>query len=282
VDDLPAAQRHMIESSLRADAAARLIAEVRPAIALSHAPSASSVVSRLGGLPRLDPDDEWPTYLDVPLSLLAVLDLAGFAESSTGTGLPSAGLLNLFYETDEQPWGFDPADAGAWRVLPADPVRAELRDAPDGAPVFPEIPLVGTRIPTFPGWEEDITDTILGPGSSYVDDRYIDLVERLDALAPAGPKHRLGGWPELEQAPWQLECQLVSHGPYVGDSEGYQAPAAASLGAGAADWVMLAQIDSDDDAGWMWGDAGKLYFAIRRQDLAAGAFDRTWLVLQCG
>ncbi len=58
--------------------------------------------------------------------------------------------------------------------------------------------------------------------------------------------------------------------------------AVAGLQAGAADWVMPAQVDSDDDVGSMWGDAGKLYFAIRRQDLAAGAFDRTWLVLQCG
>ena len=45
---------------------------------------------------------------------------------------------------------------------------------------------------------------------------------------------------------------------------------------------MLAQIDSDDDAGWMWGDVGAVYFAMRRQDLAEREFDRAWLVLQCG
>jgi uncharacterized protein YwqG len=281
MDDLPEAHRRTIESSLPPAAAARLLAEVRPAIALSHASPEGPVVGRLGGRPLLDPDDDWPDHLDRPLSLLAVLDLALVADLSAGTGLPRSGLLNLFYETEDQPWGFDPADRGAWRVLPADPATAQVRAEPPGTPAFAEVPLGGARIATFPGWEENVTDAIMGPGSPYVDDRYIALSERLEAAGPGGPRHRLGGWPDLVQAPWQLECQLASHGLYVGTPEGYADPRAAALKAGAADWVMLAQIDSDDDAGWMWGDVGKLYFAIRRQDLADAAFERVWMVLQC-
>jgi uncharacterized protein YwqG len=31
----------------------------------------------------------------------------------------------------------------------------------------------------------------------------------------------------------------------------------------------------------MWGDAGRLYFWIRKQDLAEQSFDAVWAILQC-
>jgi len=80
----------------------------------------------------------------------------------------------------------------------------------------------------------------------------------------------------------QLEAQLVSNGLYCGDASGYNNPRAKALAAGATDWVLLLQLDSDDAAKIMWGDAGMLYFWIRRDDLAARRFDRTWFTLQCG
>ena len=47
------------------------------------------------------------------------------------------------------------------------------------------------------------------------------------------------------------------------------------------DWQLLFQLDSDHLAGFEWADGGSLFFAIRRQDLAARRFDRCWLTLQC-
>lgn len=41
-------------------------------------------------------------------------------------------------------------------------------------------------------------------------------------------------------------------------------------------WVMLLQIDSDDSLGASFGDAGFIYFLIRKSDLAAARFDRTY------
>jgi uncharacterized protein YwqG len=234
--------------------------------------------SHLGGRPLLDPDDEWPNHRGHPLSLLAVIDVAEFTPLLDGTGIDDhAAVLSFFYDTDRQPWGYDPVHRAGWRVVRANRETARVREAPDGATTYPELLLIGARIPTFPGWEEDVVETITSGDS----DDYLDLVERIEA-SRRSPKHRLGGWPDLQQGPWQLECQLASNGIYVGDSEGYRHPRVAELKPGAADWIMLAQIDSDDDAGWMWGDAGTLYFAIRRQDLAARAYQRAWMVLQCG
>ena len=45
--------------------------------------------------------------------------------------------------------------------------------------------------------------------------------------------------------------------------------------------MLLLQLDTDDDAGMTWGDCGMLYFWITKQDLEAGRFENTWMVLQC-
>lgn len=278
MDDLAPAARRLIEEALSAADAATLLAEIRPAVALSHAPAAPDRRSHLGGVPLLDPGEPWPEYLDRPLSFLALIDLAESAALSDGTGLPTSGLLNFFYEVDDQQWGFDPADRGSWRVIPAARATAVRRDAPDRATTFAEIGLVGQRIVTIPSWGEDAITALGG----HVMDAYLDLADRLEADDPSGPRHQLGGWPLLQQGPWQRECHLASNGIYVGTPEGYEDPRVASLAAGVNDWIMLAQIDTDDDAGWMWGDGGTLYFAIRRQDLATRSFERAWMVLQCG
>jgi uncharacterized protein YwqG len=44
---------------------------------------------------------------------------------------------------------------------------------------------------------------------------------------------------------------------------------------------LLLQIDTDDDAGMMWGDVGRLYFWVPRAELQERNFDAVWMVLQC-
>jgi uncharacterized protein YwqG len=51
---------------------------------------------------------------------------------------------------------------------------------------------------------------------------------------------------------------------------------------GAIDWEMLLQIDSDDNAKMMWGDVGRIFYWIPRNDLRARNFEATWMILQCG
>ena len=80
----------------------------------------------------------------------------------------------------------------------------------------------------------------------------------------------------------QLHCQLVSHGLSIGNLEGYFDPRRATLESGVEDWQLLLQIDSDEDnLGVIWGDAGLVYFWIRKQDLEKRDFSNVWLVLQC-
>lgn len=96
-------------------------------------------------------------------------------------------------------------------------------------------------------------------------------------------QHQLGGFPNPQQRPEMYnECQLVSNGIYCGDPSGYKDPRAPDLLKTADDWILLLQIDSDDDTGMMWGDGGMLYFWIKKEDLKNRAFDKTWMILQCG
>jgi Domain of unknown function (DUF1963) len=97
-----------------------------------------------------------------------------------------------------------------------------------------------------------------------------------------GPNHRIGGHAECVPSPIELACQLVANGLYCGDSSGYEAPRRTSLEKTAADWKLLLQIDSDDEAAIMWGDVGTIYYWIRDSDLRDYPFEHAWLTLQCG
>jgi uncharacterized protein YwqG len=50
------------------------------------------------------------------------------------------------------------------------------------------------------------------------------------------------------------------------------------------DWILLLQVDTDDyqeGPGWMWGDAGMMYFWIHRDDLVGLTFDKVICIEQC-
>ncbi|MGW6617187.1 DUF1963 domain-containing protein [Streptomyces erythrochromogenes] len=49
----------------------------------------------------------------------------------------------------------------------------------------------------------------------------------------------------------------------------------------AAEWVLLAQSDTDEAAAMMWGDTGTVYWLIRPADLAAARFEEAMFTWQC-
>jgi uncharacterized protein YwqG len=80
----------------------------------------------------------------------------------------------------------------------------------------------------------------------------------------------------------ELECQLASNGIDCGNPSSYQNEQIKNLEAGAKDWRLLLQIDTDDEGpGWMWGDVGRVYFWVKQHDLESLRFDDAWLILQC-
>ncbi len=243
--------------------------------------------SRVGGLPDLPAGLSWPRRIPggAPLSFLAQFNLAEVAPYDPEGRLPRQGMLWFFYDAEEQPWGFDPADRGAWRVIyadvdPAGLVRLGSPEALGTEWIFREATVGFRRELTLPPLESGF---VQGLNLSREErGRYMDLEEAVHRLYGGENIHRLLGHPQPIQGDMQLECQLVSHGLYCGTSEGYQDPQAEALRPGAADWRLLFQLDSDFDAtGMMWGDVGRLYFWIREQDLRERRFADVWMVLQC-
>jgi len=234
--------------------------------------------SRLGGEPDLPAATPWPEWRGMPLSFIAQVEL-GEMPGLSDQPLPTAGLLSFFYDAKQDVWGYDPAHLGAWRVLWSEPGDVlERRATPGTVPRdarYRPTPLAGTVEITHVGWDSAEIES-LGMSSDELSS-YVEIVEHDRA-----PIHRLLGHPEPIQNDMQLECQLVSHGLYCGDSSGYDDPRSIELGPGAVDWRLLLQVDSNDDAGMMWGDAGRLYFWMTKAAMERRDWASAWMILQCG
>ncbi len=51
----------------------------------------------------------------------------------------------------------------------------------------------------------------------------------------------------------------------------------------AQEWILLFQMDTVEKDGFelMFGDCGRIYFYIRKEDLRNRNFENVWLSLQC-
>jgi uncharacterized protein YwqG len=254
---------------------------------------AGSGGSHLGGLPHLPQDMPWPHKDQRPLSFLAQVDLEEMHAREGNVDLPATGLLLFFFDAEEQPWGFDPKDKGSSQVLHI-PVPDNQRPLWENAPsdlngplnadfVFQKCRLVFFPGITVPNLESDAAKAM--NLTSKEEEAFLEVVEEglLGSVDEILSLHHLMGHSENMQGDMQMECQLASNGIYVGDASGYKSEKGRALASGARDWRLLLQLDSDEiGPGWMWGDAGRIYYWIRQADLAAGDFSATWTVLQCG
>jgi uncharacterized protein YwqG len=262
-------------------AADRLLPLVRPAVRLRTRPDEDDGLptgaSKIGGAPDLPSPDAWPIWKSRPLSFLAQLNLADLAPFACCDVLPRSGLLQFFYVEDQSTWGFDPADRGSWAVR-FEPDPGPLDRVHGAALVYSACRLQFVEVMSAPPWE---SADVAALGLSDVErDSYLHAVDDLERRAPDEPMHQVLGQPRAVQGDMQLECQLVSHGLYCGDASGYTSAAAAALQAGAVDWRLLLQLESDDAADMMWGDLGALYFWMTTGAMAGRRFDEAWMICQ--
>ncbi|WP_257462617.1 YwqG family protein [Archangium lipolyticum] len=241
---------------------------------------------RYGGHPLVPEGTAWPHSPSGPLHFVGQLDFAELAacRGEALPDLPRDGVLALFYDVQEQHWGYDPKDSAFWKLVwtprseEAVPLAppAELVDAGLAFDLPLRLtPRLGMSLPD--AWDRAGGMIAQDWGEAEADD-YAVLRERLTG---GEHTHQVGGHPWWVQNDARLEAQLVSHGLYCGDSRGYDSPQARRLMPGASEWNLLWQIGSDDQTGFTWGDYGSLYLLIRAQDLRARRFDKAWLGLQC-
>ena len=276
----------LIQKNNLTDFADRIMAAIKPAIPISNVKTQEGVIgaSRFGGMPDIPTDFEWVLREDIPLSFLAQINCADLQGFTSAKNLPSSGMLYFFYDAIEQPWGFDPSDRGSSAII-YHPSTENLIPStlPEGADIdngwlFPAYAVQFREILSLPNYDSQAFEQ-LSISQNSVDD-YVNLIVDVNELMAANePIHQMLGHSSNIQGDMQLECQLILHGINYGD--GYSESIAKDLEAGASDWLLLLQLDSDDDLGMMWGDMGMLYFWIQESSLQSKRFDEAWTILQC-
>ena len=276
------ARNHLTEAD-----AATWISLLRPGIRLVPHDGAAPVAARLGGVPRLPADAEWPEWVGYgPLGFIASVDCAAVAEAGPlDIAWPKAGTLLFFHYNQDD--GFvvidDPDTQAGARVVyvPADVQTAE-RPAPEEVEELPEVLLRAEPAATVPGdYHRAVRDAFPVDADESrrfarrpVNDRRFTraLAEVLD---PPEGWHQIGGWAADLQGDVETEAAIVALG---GTPTAEQM--AEEIAEEATRWVLLAQFDTDESAYLQWGESGMGFWLIRPDDLAAGRFDRAVFTLQ--
>jgi uncharacterized protein YwqG len=281
VDEL----RALADAVLPPDPAARWSAMLLPAVRLG-AVGGGDPIARLGGLPRLPVGVSWPTWEGVgPLSFVAALDCKALGGLLPSLGLPGDGELLLFYfdgsfnNFDTTVGYWDPTTAPGAHLLyvPSSSPTVEAA-CPEGLGEFPAVSLRGRVVGTYPTSEHPALADLHERGRGPLAPLYEALYEREDA--DQSPRHQVGGHANCVQGPVEMEVAAGASHRVSGIKPSWTDPAL--LHDAATNWTLVAQIDSDDSAGMMWGDVGMLYYLMRADDLRARRFDSAGFTWQCG
>ncbi|MDI9865670.1 YwqG family protein [Flectobacillus sp. DC10W] len=252
--------------------------------------------SKIGGKPDLPASFSWFTETNTKttkklwifgketeqtitksLSFIAQINLSQISQFDSENLLPKNGILYFFYADEQDAWGFDIKDQNKFKIIYFDGDLTTLKRFE-----FPE-DLENSRFrPCLIEAKQEISLPSYGYGldeeMKFTDDE-ADIY--YDKIYEDGNINKLLGYSDNIQGEMELECELVTNGLYCGDPSGYNDPSAKELEPNAKNWRLLLQIDSNDENDMMWGDCGRLYFWIKKEDLVNKQFDKSWFSLQC-
>jgi hypothetical protein len=249
---------------LPAEVAARWLGLLRPAAALRYAGPGDRTAAVLGGRPWLPGAAEWPAWEGHgPLSYIGAIDCAALRAVPLDIAVPQAGMLLFFYFDGQLDDGMavvypeEPETLAGARVLYLRPGQAaSRRECPAGLVSYERVELAAEPVVTFPGFEHPDLQAAFNPSGEDLES-FLDHPVNGEAFTQAlsrrhaGPRHQVGGYATPVQGPVEYDAAVAAlGGGEPGDDE---------LLAEQARWTLLAQIDSDDRAGMMWGDVGTLY-----------------------
>lgn len=250
-------------------------------------------VSRIGGYPDLPEHIKWPlTQNGEYMTSIAQLNLTQIA-NEVGTDrlpdfFPRQGLLCFFVGLDE------PAYQIEHQILyiPEQEMTSIAYREPEETTILEE----DAEQPFVP-YEVHAQGNIEFPTYSYVDydqlvnhdisdEQYLEWKEQFNA----DPDEMIGkmfGYPVSQHGDDYIEAATaILTGKHTYDTDkrrnwlieqcaGNEQQADQEI----EDMLMLLEIESDDDIGYMWWDAGVIHFFIRKADLIQLNFDRTYCSL---
>lgn len=211
------------------------------------------------------------------LSFIAQINLSEISHFDSENLLPKKGILYFFYADRQDAWGFDIKDQNKFKVIYFDGDLTTLKrfNFPEDLENarFKPCSIEAKKEISLPSYYSKLYDDF-----NFTDDE-ADIF--YDRVHEDGNLNKILGYSDDIQNEMELECELVTNGLYCGDPSVYNDPRAKELESNAKNWRLLLQIDSNNENGMMWGDCGRLYFWIKKEDLINKQFDKSWFSLQC-
>lgn len=231
--------------------------------------------SKIGGHPDLPVGWSIPKHNEKELHFIAQINLHDMQSHNVDGLLPKTGMLYFFYDANEQPWGFDPNDKGMHQVLFCEFPDYLRRVVPNQESFPPSV----ISFQTKPTVHESVYSDVEVEGDEPYE--FAWEMSELHFDEGNGKFHHLLGHPQsIQSEVMDVECHLVTNGFYLGEGYPTDEEIEALEGSG-EDWTLLFQLDSNDESAMDWGDDGRLYFWIKKGDLAQKNFENTWVILQC-
>ncbi|WP_338749532.1 YwqG family protein [Bacillus sp. FJAT-52991] len=242
--------------------------------------------SRVGGDPDLPPQFAWPLTSDgTPMTFLAQLNMCDVAKHDVNELLPKTGMLSFFLGIDEPAYNIE------HRVIWFDEteVLTAVRREPSGETALED---------TYVGYDLEARPSLEPPGYAYVDmeqvendevtfgeydDLFYEIRDQKD-----GDIIQLFGYPteQHDDSEYEAALMILTGKEYEYSMDKALDEITAHFGGDktkakqeVTDMQMLLELETDDDVGFCWWDAGVLHFFIRKEDLIAGRFDRTYCSL---
>lgn len=257
--------------------------------------------TRFGGKPDVPADFEWAYYEGTsmfggevkprPLAFLAQFDLEEISEYDTENLLPKTGVLSFFYELESQTWDADPDEKGFARVYWFEDKRAlHTAEFPDDLGTnklgfdyrLPALKIAAKSEMSY----QSYPDFLLQRAKLVENWEIFDAAQNSIGIEKGDNISKLLGWANPVQDNMTVQCELLSRGYYLGDPQGWSEVTPLDRQEAeqwsAQDWMPLLQLDTVTDGNFrlIFGDLGRIYFYIRRDDLAARNFDDVQLILQ--
>lgn len=254
--------------------------------------------SKIGGKPDLPKDFQWFYYNgedykkiveNRPLSFLMQINCEEVHKYDKESLLPEKGMLYFFYELFTMTWGFSPQDRGSAKVFYYDGEIEDLvsTDFPEDMEKDCIIPESKINFESMNDYPIDFLD-YYDPDDSdeEMDRKEKEFEKELEELGYKADTTKLLGHPELIQGEYWEECEGVARkNIYYGSApiKYGSDEVKKSIKENAKDWILLMQMSELEigDYGLYFGDSGKIYFNIRKEDLKNKNFDDVWLILQC-
>lgn len=232
---------------------------------------------RIGGTPDLPESIAWPTDNQGNyLSFIAQLSLKEIKPFDTYNVLPDSGYLFFFYDANQNMGGYSPDEKHLFKVIYFDGAEEELAfpDYPESldekAQYYACALSFETQVSMPYKWGKAFSFL-----SSEERDVYGEQVWKYSEI------NKSLGHADNLQDEMEALCQIVNSKEFTGNFRQFDDPKYDELKAGAKDWLLLLQVDSNQESAYMmWADMGRLYFWIRKQDLERKNFDSCWCVLQ--